>query len=103
MLSLRLAAARAALPGVPVAKQFKLLVEAGFFHENIEFAARKALAKRFGAVGDSPGRERGEHGVQLQFAHVHFVQRVRSGVIIGQVVGLFLIGHERRHAFASKV
>src|SRR5260370_12758609 len=80
--SLRLAAARAALPGVPVTKQFELLVEAGFFDENIKFGARKALAERFGAVGDSPGCQCGEHGVQLQFAHVHFVQRVRSGVIV---------------------
>src|SRR5258708_29655474 len=55
MLILRPAAARAALPRVPIAKRFELLLEAGFFHENIEFAARKTLAERFGAVGDSPG------------------------------------------------
>src|SRR6266513_1496071 len=53
---LRLSAARAALPCVPVTKQFELLVEAGFFDENIEFGAGKALTERFGAVGDSPGR-----------------------------------------------
>jgi hypothetical protein len=56
MTDLRFAAARAALPGVPVAKQFELLAEAGVFDENIEFSARKALAERLGAVGDSPGR-----------------------------------------------
>ena len=43
------------------------------------------------------------HGVQLQFAHVHFVERVRRGVIIRQVVGLFLVGHERRHAFEHEI
>src|SRR6266849_8482628 len=57
--SLWLAAARAALPGVPIAKQFELLVEAGILDENIQFCARKALAERFRAVGDSPGRQRG--------------------------------------------
>ena len=44
MLSLRLAAACSALPGVPVAKQFELLVEAGFLDQNVEFVAREALA-----------------------------------------------------------
>src|SRR5258706_4900490 len=61
--SLRLAAACAALPGVPITKQFELQVEAGFLDENIEFGARKPLAERFGAVGDSPGCQRREHGV----------------------------------------
>ena len=65
MLSLWLSAARAALPGVPVAEQFELLVKAGFFDENFEFGAGKALAERFGAVGDSPGRQRGDDRVQL--------------------------------------
>ena len=36
---LRLAAARAALPGVPITQQFELLVEAGLLDENIEFGA----------------------------------------------------------------
>src|SRR4029077_19251256 len=74
--SLGLSAARAALPGIPIAEQFELLVEAGFLDESLEFGPRKALAKRFGAVSDSPGCQRGERGVQLQFAHVHLVQRV---------------------------
>src|SRR5256885_13284730 len=73
-LSLWPAAARAALPGVPITKQFELLVEAGFLHENVEFGARKAFAKRCGTVGDSPSRQRSEHGVQLQLAHIDFVQ-----------------------------
>src|ERR1700741_3812015 len=91
-----LAAARAPLPGVPIAKQFELLVKAGFFDENVEFGARKALAERFGAVGDAPGSQCRDHGVQFQFAHIHLIQGVRSGVIIWQVVGLFLICHQRR-------
>src|SRR6266568_7482372 len=76
-----LAAARAALPGVPITKQFELLVEAGLLDKNIQFGARKPLAERTGAVGDSPGRQRCEHGVQFQLAHIDLVQRVRGGVI----------------------
>jgi hypothetical protein len=38
-VTLGLAAAGAALPGVPVAKRLHLLVEAGFFDEHIKFAA----------------------------------------------------------------
>src|SRR6266704_610029 len=73
---LRLAAARAVLPGVPITKQFELLVEAGLLDKNIQFGARKPLAERFGAVGDSPGRHSGYHGVQFQLAHIDLVQRV---------------------------
>src|SRR5438477_4767912 len=103
MLGLRSPSARAALPRVPITKQLELLVEAGFFHENLEFHARKAFPEWFGAVRDSPGRQRGEHGMQLQFAHIDLVQRVRSGMIIRQIVGLFLICYQRRHAFEHEV
>src|SRR2546430_3346444 len=103
MLSLRSPSARAALPRVPITKQLELLVEAGFFHENIEFRPRKTFPEWFGAVRDSPGRQRGEHGMQLQFALIDLVQRVRSGMIIRQIVGLFLICYQRRHAFEHEV
>src|SRR2546430_5844228 len=103
MLGLRSPSARAALPRVPITKQLELLVEAGFFHENIEFRPRKTFPEWFGAVRDSPGRQRGEHGMQLQFAHIDLVQRVRSGMIIRQIVGLFLICYQRRHAFEHEV
>src|SRR5216110_351419 len=103
MLSLRSPSARAALPRVPITKQLELLVEAGFFHENIEFRPRKTFPEWFGAVRDSPGRQRGEHGMQLQFAHIDLVQRVRSGMIIRQIVGLFLICYQRRYAFEHEV
>ena len=39
MANLRFAAARPALPRVPIAKQFELLVEPGFFDQTIEFCA----------------------------------------------------------------
>src|SRR5260370_6530307 len=62
---LRLAAARAALPGGPITKQFELLVEAGLLDKNIQFGARKPLAERFGAVGDFPGPDMGSHEVEF--------------------------------------
>src|SRR5260370_17416882 len=102
-LNLWLAATRGALPGVPVTKQFELLVKASLFDEELEVGARKALAERFSSVGDSPGRQRREHGVQFQLPHIHLIQSVRSGVIIRQVVGLFLIGHQRRHALEQEI
>ena len=50
MANLRFAPARTTLPGVPISKQFELLVESGFFDENIKLCAGQALAERFGAV-----------------------------------------------------
>src|SRR6266850_559088 len=96
-------AALAALPRVPITQQFQLLVEAGLFHQNVELGAGEALAERFGAVGDAPDGQRGERSVQLQFAHVDFVQRVRRRVVIWQVVGLFLVGDERGHSFKQEI
>ena len=37
--NLRFAAARAALPSVPITKQFELLVKSGFLNQNVEFCA----------------------------------------------------------------
>lgn len=53
------------LPRIPVAKRFHLLVEPGFLHLRLNFRTREAPAKRFGAVGEAPRRERGEHSMQL--------------------------------------
>src|SRR5258707_88517 len=103
LVILGFAATGAGLPGVQIAQRFQLLVEAGLFHLRFNFRARKALAEQLGAVGDAPGGERGEHGVQFQFAHVDFIERVRSGVVVRQVVGLFLIGDECGHAFEEKI
>jgi hypothetical protein len=62
---LRSAAADAFLPIVPKTHGLHLLVEAGFFHEGFEFGAGQALAERNEAIGESPGGERGDGGVQL--------------------------------------
>src|SRR6266436_5351237 len=74
------AAALAAFPRGPAAQQLQLLVEGGFFDEDVEFRAGKPLAERLAAVGDSPGRKRGQRGVQLQLTDIHLVHGVRSGV-----------------------
>ena len=102
--TLRFAAAGAALPGVPVAERLHLLVEAGFFHEHVEFGTRKSLAERFGAIRDTPSCQRGERGVAVSIReHIDLVQSVRRGVIIRQIVRLFLIGHQRWYAFQQKI
>src|SRR5258708_12911516 len=53
---LRLAAAGAGLPRIPVAEQLQLLIEAGFFPQHFELRARQPFAERLGAVTDSPPR-----------------------------------------------
>src|SRR5207248_910144 len=70
---LRLAASRAALPLLPITQELHLLVESGLFDQGVEFRTGKALAERFGAIGDAPRCQRSNHGVHFQFALVHFV------------------------------
>src|SRR5260221_14587375 len=99
---LRLAAAGAGLPRIPVAEQLQLLIEAGFFHQHVELRARQAFAERLGAVSDAPGGKRGERSVELELADVHFIQGVGSGVIIRQGGGLFLVGPQAGNALQGK-
>src|SRR5580704_3886774 len=56
---LRFSTAGAALPGVPVTEGLQLLVEGGFFDEEVEFAAGKAFAERLCAISNAPGSQSG--------------------------------------------
>jgi len=98
-----LAAAGSGLPVIPQAKSLELLVEAGFFHESLDFGARLTLADGLNAIRDSPGRDGRENGVELQFADIDLIERVRRGVVVLEVVGHFLVGHERRNALEEKI
>src|SRR6267142_4291814 len=73
---LRLAAPCAGLPLLPITQELHLLVEAGVLDECVKLGAGEAFAERLGAIGDTPGGERGDHCVQLQFALIDFVEGV---------------------------
>ncbi len=101
--ALRLSSARSLQPRFPVAENLHLLIHAGFFQQSFNFRARKPLAERLGAVGDSPCGHGRERRVQLQFADVHLVECVGLRVIIGEIVCFLLVGDQSRHAFEKEI
>src|SRR6516162_3260769 len=99
----RLAAARAGLPVVPQAESLELQIEARLFHERFDFGARLSLADWLDAIGYSPDGDGSENGVELQFANIDFIEGVRRRLVVLEVVGHFLVGHQRGNAFEEKI
>src|SRR6266851_1116297 len=95
--------ASAAFPALPVAPLLHFFVEPGVFEEALHFRARKTLAKGLGTIGNAPDGYSGQRGVDLQLANIDFVEGVRRGVIIRQVVCLILLSDKSRNAFQEKV
>lgn len=78
------------LPHRPQAEVLHLLVEPGLLHQGFDLGARLPLAQALRALGDAEEGDRGQRCVQLEFADIHFVERVGEGVIVGDVIRFFL-------------
>src|SRR6185503_17645134 len=79
------AAPRPADEGLPQAEELHLLGEAGGLGERLHFRAGLPGGGRGGKVGQPPRHHRRDGGVGLELLLVHLVERVRLGVIVGQV------------------
>src|SRR6266852_4172422 len=95
--------ASAVFPALPVTLLLHFFLEPGVFEEALHFRARKTLAKGLGTIGDAPDGHRGQRGIDFQLANIDFVEGVRRGVIIRQVVCFILLSHKSRNAFQQKV
>ncbi len=80
-----------------------MFIERCFFQQGFDLRARLALAQAFAVFCDAKDGDRRQRRVQLELADVHFVKRIGRSVVVGQVVGLFLVRHQRRHALEQEV
>src|SRR5579862_2431291 len=75
----------------------------GFVESLFNFGVMETRAGSLGSVRESNGEDAGFYHMLPQFRQVDFVESVRHGVIVQQIVRLFLIRNECWNAFQKEV
>ena len=83
-------------------KAFKRFLESRFLQELLDLRARLPPPDSRGRIGQRVCGHGRDRLVALQLREVHFVERVRRGVIVQHVICRILVGHQRRHALEQR-
>src|SRR6266478_5890142 len=93
----------ATFPIAPHAEGLQLVGQMGFAESLFDLGVMQARAGSLRCVGEADGQGAGFDHMFPELGQVDLIERVGHGVIVEQVVGLFLVGHKSWHSFQQEI